>query len=238
MTQTTAANIWFAHHTVEAEGGLDTALAAYADDRQPDEARVEHRGSRQELLDDATAHGFAFCLTTAGRTEVTRVHIRPDALWGLVAGAPDLWFVLVMEPDADPAAANLVGFASADFPDGTFVDDVAATSAGITAADQVAALRWFPGSGQVHQIFVSPQWRRRRVAVKMHMAAELVRAARGWPAIRGGEIRTELGEAYISSLGVSPRITPQVASAPAMDAPAVGSPAPTDVRPLRGPRPS
>jgi hypothetical protein len=237
MTKTTAANIWFAHHTLEVEGGLDTVVAGYADERHPDEARVEHTGSRQELLDDLTAHGFAFCLTAAGRTQVVRVHIRPDALWGLVAGAPDLWYVLIMEPDADPVAANLVAFATADFPEGTIVDDASAASAGVTAADQIGALRWYPGSGQVHQVFVSPAWRRHHVAVKLHMAAELVRAGRGWPAIRGGEIRTELGEAYISSLGSSPRITPRIASAPPMDAPAVGSPAPTDVRPTRGPIP-
>jgi hypothetical protein len=232
MTKETAINVWFAHHTVAAEGGLDTVVAGYADDRHPDEDRVEHRGSRQEILDDPTAHGFAFCRSEAGRTEVTRVHIRPDALWGLVAGAPELWFVLIMEPDADPLAANLVGFATDHFPDGTVVDSAAASVAGATAEDQVAALRWFPGSGQVHQVFVAPDWRRRHVAVKMHMVAEMIRAGRGWPAIRGGEIRTELGDAYITSLGISPRITPRVASAPPMDAPAVGSPSPTDIRPI------
>jgi hypothetical protein len=236
MTRTTAANVWFAHHTVAVEGGLDTVLAGYADERHPDEARVKHTGTRQELLDDPTAHGFAFCRTADGRVRVTRVHIRPDALWGLVAGAPDLWCVLIMEPDADPPAANLVGFTTDHFPDGTIVESAEAAAAGVTAADQVAALRWFPGSGQVHQVFVAPEWRRRHVAVKMHMTAELIRAGRGWPAIRGGEIRTELGDAYITALGISPRITPRVASAPPMDAPAVGTPSATDIRPVNPPR--
>jgi hypothetical protein len=64
----------------------------------------------------------------------------------------------------------------------------------------------------------------------------MLRAGRGWPAIRGGEIRTELGDAYITALGESPRITPRVASAPPMDAPAVGSPSATDLRPVNPPR--
>jgi hypothetical protein len=231
MTKTTAGNVWFALHAVQADDGVDTVVAGYVDDRQPDESRIQHRGSRQELLDDPTAQGFAFCLTAAGKTRVTRVRIRPDAMFGLAAGAPDLWYVLLIEPDADPVAANLIAFATKAFPDGAIVDDVAATAAGLTAADQVGALRWYPGSGQVHQVFVAPEWRRHHVAIKLHMAAELIRAGRGWPPIRGGEIRTDLGEAYISSLGESPRITPRIASAPPMDAPAATAPTPTDLRP-------
>jgi hypothetical protein len=58
-------------------------------------------------------------------------------------------------------------------------------------------LRWLVGSGEIHQ--VEAHLRRRKVATRLLMAGEVVCAAHGWPLLRGGGERTELGDALVSS---------------------------------------
>jgi GNAT superfamily N-acetyltransferase len=64
----------------------------------------------------------------------------------------------------------------------------------------VGALRWWPGSGLVHQIYVRPDHRRRGVAHKLVRAAFGLQAARGLPALHGDGRRTELGERWREAL--------------------------------------
>lgn len=71
---------------------------------------------------------------------------------------------------------------------------------GLTAADQVAAARWNPATGQVHELYVDPGFRRRRVATCLLGVAEACAVARGWPVLWGGGERTALGESLLRDL--------------------------------------
>lgn len=65
------------------------------------------------------------------------------------------------------------------------------------STEPVGYLRWLVGSGEIHQ--VTAVLRRRKVATRLLMAAEVTCAAHGWPLLRGGSERTELGDALVSS---------------------------------------
>lgn len=91
---------------------------------------------------------------------------------------------------------------------------------GLAAADQLAALRWNPATGEVREIYVDPGHRRRRVATSLLAAAEACSVARGWPSLWGGGVRTALGEALSRGMagwgvrrarpltGIAPPMTP------------------------------
>ena len=121
-------------------------------------------------------------------------------------GAPLLWYVEVIEP----GASTLVAFSDARFADGTLVDARAVRTAGVDGARQVGALRWWPGTGLVHQIYVTPVHRRRGVGHKLSRAVFGLQAARGLPPLHGDGRRTELGEEWRSGLpaAVAARMAP------------------------------
>lgn len=114
--------------------------------------------------------------------------------------APLLWYVELPEPDAEPAATTWLAFSDSRFADGTLLTAEAARAAGVAGEHQVAALRWWPATGLVHQLFVAPQHRRRGVAGKLVQAAFGAQAARGLPHLHGDGRRTDLGEQFRQGL--------------------------------------
>jgi GNAT superfamily N-acetyltransferase len=124
----------------------------------------------------------------------------PVAVEVALPGAPLLWYVELPEPTAAPPATTLVAFSDARHADGRLLGQGDARTAGITADGQVAAIRWWPASGLVHQIYVGPAHRRRGVANKMVRAAFGLQAARGLPALHGDGRRTDLGERWREAL--------------------------------------
>jgi GNAT superfamily N-acetyltransferase len=115
-------------------------------------------------------------------------------------GAPLCWYVELAEPDATPAATTLVAFSDTRFPEGTVLDAARARAAGVSGTHQVAAVRWWPVTGLVHQLYVVAGYRRRGLASKLVQAAFGVQYARGLPDIHGDGRRTELGEAWRQAL--------------------------------------
>jgi GNAT superfamily N-acetyltransferase len=115
-------------------------------------------------------------------------------------GAPLLWYVELTEPAAVPAATTMVAFSDARRAEGRLITESTARSAGVSAADQVGAVRWWPGEGLVHQVYVRPEFRRRGVAGKLVQAAAGVQAVRGGPPLHGDGRRTELGEQWRQGL--------------------------------------
>ena len=113
---------------------------------------------------------------------------------------PLLWYVELPEPRATPAATTLVAFSDGRYPDGLLLAPEEARAAGIAPAQQVAALRWWPSTGLVHQVYVQPAHRRRGVAGKLAQAAFGVQAARGLPPVHGDGRRTDLGEKWRDGL--------------------------------------
>ena len=110
--------------------------------------------------------------------------------------APLLWYVELPEPDADPVATTWLAFSDSRFAEGSLLTAEAARAAGVAGDHQVAALRWWPDTGLVHQLYVAPQHRRRGVAGKLVQAAFGVQAARGLPHLHGDGRRTDLGEQF------------------------------------------
>ena len=114
--------------------------------------------------------------------------------------APLLWYVELAEPGAAPAATTLVAFSDSRRPEGQVLTEGEARAAGVSGADQVAAVRWWPGQGLVHQVYVQPRFRRRGVAGKLVQVAGGVQAARGLPPLHGDGRRTDLGEQWRQGL--------------------------------------
>lgn len=144
---------------------------------------------------------------------------RPRSVEVALPGAPLLWYVELPEPEAVPPATTLVAFSDDRFPDGHLLSLDEARDAGIGAAGQVGAIRWWPATGLVHQIFVGPANRRRGVGRTLAQAAFGLQASRGLPAVHGDGRRTDLGERWRQGLpeAVALRMAPWSQVLPAMD---------------------
>lgn len=119
----------------------------------------------------------------------------------LLPAPPALWFVWVDEPKASPAATNLVAFGGDQFPAGTVVSRYTFAAAGVPNGEQAGAVRWYPRDGQVHQVFVAPEWRRRNVASTLLYTADAFHQANGWDGkIHGDGRRTALGQMLLAGM--------------------------------------
>jgi len=116
-------------------------------------------------------------------------------------GVPLLWFVELDEPAADPPAATLLAFSDARHAHGAVLTAAGAEAGGVRGDQQVGAVRWWTGSGLVHQLYVAPQHRRKGIATALVTAAFGVQAARGRPPLHGDGRRTDDGEAWRAGLG-------------------------------------
>jgi GNAT superfamily N-acetyltransferase len=145
-----------------------------------------------------------------GRTSRIETHL-PDA--------PLLWYVELPEADAEPPATTLLAFSDDRYPEGTLLSAAEARAGGIGGAEQVAAIRWWPRSGLVHQLFVGPAHRRRGVAGKLGYVAFGLQAVRGLPELHGDGRRTRLGEQFRQGLPeyAAARMAPWSSELPPMD---------------------
>jgi GNAT superfamily N-acetyltransferase len=110
-----------------------------------------------------------------------------------------LWWVEVPETSADPPALNIVAYDTPALPPGTVIDDTTFTSLPVRASMQAGAYRWWPSTGEVHQMYVAPEGRRQGVGIALGTFAWTYAWLRGWPAQFTGGYRTELGEALIET---------------------------------------
>lgn len=136
----------------------------------------------------------------------------------LASTAPSLWYVEVPETSAQPPAMVLVAYSTPDLADGTVVDNAGFATMPVSSEAQVGAIRWWPANGQIHQIYVGPEHRRKGIGRKLFAAAGGYVAARGWPRLWVSGERTDLGEA---ALGHAPgyfagRVTPRHTHSPPM----------------------
>jgi hypothetical protein len=132
--------------------------------------------------------------------------------------APDVWFVYVDEPKADPPAANLVAYANDRMPAGTVITKYRFATLGVHNDEQVAAIRWYPRDGLIHQVFVSEQWRRQALGTRIIYSAGAFHIANRWPGrLHGDGRRTDLGEKFVAGLQKPERVAPRTAVMPPMD---------------------
>lgn len=108
--------------------------------------------------------------------------------------APAAWFAEIRESTAQPPAVNLLAFTGAGQPVGALIGQADLPNVAVETSDQLGAIRWYPATGRVDQLYVQPQWRRRSVASALVWAAAGLGAARAWPRMWGDGQRTELGE--------------------------------------------
>jgi len=149
---------------------------------------------------------------------VTTEDGRPAHVAVALPDAPPLWYVELPEPAAEPPATTLVAFSDLRRPEGEILAESEARAAGVSGNDQVAAVRWWPSLGLVHQVYVQPRFRRRGVAGKLVQAAGGIQAARGLPALHGDGRRTDLGEQWRAGLPgyLATRLAPRTHALPPM----------------------
>lgn len=141
-----------------------------------------------------------------------------------IPGAPAVWFVYVPEPQATPAAANLVAYRvdslspELALPVGTVISANRFPVLGVPNDSQVAAIRWYPRDGLIHQVFVKPEARRQSLGTVMIYAASAFHQANSWPGrLHGDGRRTDLGDKFVAGLRHPQRYAPLTEVQPPMD---------------------
>jgi GNAT superfamily N-acetyltransferase len=110
--------------------------------------------------------------------------------------APPLWFAELTEPDAAPPAVSLVAFSGHGIDAGTLLDRGHLHDVEVTSPDQVGAIRWYPATGEVDQVYVSPQLRRRNIGGALVAASSALSLARDRPRLWGDGQRTAMGDRW------------------------------------------
>ncbi len=205
-------------------GGRTVVVHAVATDERPDRAVVDVGDLPPGRA--ASAGRLARLEMRADTLQLLRVEALGEAALPERRG-PGLVLVERVLRDA-PVRAELMAFLHDDVArraealgvvvrEGTVLTAADAARLGLVSTDQVGAVGWRAGTGQVLEIYVDPAHRRRRVATLLLIAAEGAAAARGWPRLWGGGVRTALGEAMLARLrwGVG-RLQPLTAVAPPM----------------------
>jgi GNAT superfamily N-acetyltransferase len=204
MTQATPPNIVYTRdHTID---GIGFAVTARMTAEHPDGSYVEHPDNAWPMLWRTSPSDRGIL-----HIEVADV-VAPEA--------PDLWFVRIDEPKASPAAVHLVAFTNDARPAGTVVNHYQFATMGVHSDEQAGAVRWYPRDGLVHQVYVSPQWRRLQVGTKLLYSAGAFHQSMGWPGkLHSDGRRTPAGDALTSTILHPIRIAPLTETMPSMDAP-------------------
>lgn len=134
----------------------------------------------------------AVCIARFSGGEVTRLDVTPRG----GPKAPPLWFAELPDADATPPAIVLVAFSGHDVLPGSLLAGTPLQATGVVNSDQLGAVRWYPATGEVDQIYVAPDWRRRSIASALIAAGAALSVARGWPRLWGDGQRTALGDRW------------------------------------------
>jgi GNAT superfamily N-acetyltransferase len=126
----------------------------------------------------------------------------------VMPGRAPLWFVEFREASAEPPAVNLMAFEGFGQQPGALLDGAAVSNVAVGSADQLGAVRWWPASGEVDQLYVAPSMRRRGVGTALVLTAGALSIARGWPRCWSDGQRTELGEAFVQLPELRGRVQP------------------------------
>lgn len=153
----------------------------------------------------------AVCIARYEHSRVVRVELTSRG----APKAPDLWFAEVAD-DGPPPATTLVVFSGHDVEAGTLLDLEAFERTGAESTDQLGAIRWYPETGEVDQVYVSPDWRRRSIGSALVVAAGTLAVARGWARLWGDGQRTALGDRWRSTSDWAHRTAPLTHLAPPM----------------------
>jgi len=176
---------WWAR--VPAQDSLPARLVFVYSDAHPDGTEVAMTAAQ---ADAELSRGHVATVLLDGPDVPIGVEIAPS----LAPDAPPLWFAEIRESTGRPPAANLVAFTGHGIAQGRLLDEAALREVDVSSDDQVAAVRWYPATGEVDQVYVQPQWRRRGIAQVLLHAAATIAVARGWKRFWGDGQRTAMGE--------------------------------------------
>lgn len=157
--------------------------------RYPDEARLAMTAGQ------ARAEGGADITCVASYDDHGRV-VTVEASATLFPMAPPLWFAEFRESNAQPPAVSIVAFSGHGQPTGRVFDQTDLDNLPIANSDQVGALRWYPATGEIDQIYVAPLLRRRQIGSALLISAATLSVARDWPRLWSDGQRTVLGEQF------------------------------------------
>jgi GNAT superfamily N-acetyltransferase len=178
-------------------------------DRHPDNTVVElpAEAATEQIGDDAIG---------VARYDADRRVVALECAPGRAVKAPPLWCVEVQEPAARPPATNLVAFTGHGVATGSLMADVDVDSTRVRSDDQLGAVRWYPATGEVDQIYVAPQWRQRSIGTGLVILGSLLSVARDWPRFWSDGQRTVLGENFRNGIAWGHRAADLTHVAPPM----------------------
>lgn len=169
----------------------DGTLAAFFGVHSP---KYADRGRVMLPHDDALAAVGDDAVVSMKFDTTCTIEVAPTAAPKL----PPVWFAELPEPDGTPPAVNLLAFVGHDIEPGTLLDRDALRKVPVVSEDQLAAVRWYPGTGEVDQLYVSPHARRRNLGTAMILAAGTLNASRDWPPFWSDGQRTSDGNRLIA----------------------------------------
>jgi GNAT superfamily N-acetyltransferase len=172
---------------VPAAGGEPSRFIRVESRRHPDHARVVLTAEQvaTQVGDDAVC--------TATYDEHGRVAFVERAA-SFAPKAPPLWFVEIRESSAQPPAVVLLAFTGHAQRTAAIIDQADFSSLPVENSDQLGAIRWYPATGEIDQIYVAPAARRQQIGSALLISAGTLSLARGWPRFWSDGQRTVLGE--------------------------------------------
>lgn len=169
------------------------------------------------LLDDAHPDGEVVPKPgdTSGLFELWRAELDASDRLRLtvnplsVPDATPLWFVHLPDRNANPPRVTLVGYATAHLAPGSVVNDPEFFHLPVRNDEQVGAVRWWPDTATVDQVYVAKQWRGLDQGRLLIYAASAFHQHHGWPGrLHLDGNRTRAGEEALSARRHPQRITP------------------------------
>ncbi len=113
---------------------------------------------------------------------------------------------------------SLIGFATSRYPDGTVLTVEQARAEVDQIPEQAGAIRWGKGDPRLEQIYTAPDFRRRRLSIKMIHVADILNEAAGWGGyLYGGGELTSDGQHLANAWTHSARLQPQSIEMPPME---------------------
>ncbi len=117
----------------------------------------------------------------------------------LAPSLPAVWWAELPEHEGKPPAVNLLAFVGHGVEPSSLLTREELREVPVESNDQLGALRWYPGTGEVDQVYVAPHARRRHVATALIAAGGTLTASRGWASFWSDGQRTAEGNRLVEA---------------------------------------